>query len=125
MNKKIQLKKEPQLSRPSKEVVLLQVPSVFEDNACERFEVLVAEALAIEARVVVVDCSAAESISTVMLGLLLKLRHGMTGRDGEVRLAEVHPRVRRVLSICRLDQLFNVFSTSEAALKVDEATALV
>jgi anti-anti-sigma regulatory factor len=41
----------------------------------------------------------------------------MVGLGGEVRLAGVQPMVRRVLNICRLDQLFGLYPTPENAIR--------
>lgn len=125
MRKRISMTEKLKLNKPAKDFVLLRFPSIYEENASERFELQVDAALACRPRVVVVDLSEAESISTVMLGSLLKLRSAATELGSEVRLAQVHPLVKRVLNICRLDQLFNVFSTAEDAISADEIVAAV
>jgi anti-anti-sigma factor len=104
-------------------VLLLHVPGISDSKSCEQFELVIMRALAARPRVVVVDLSQADSVSTVMLGLLLKLRRGAAALGGEVRLADVQPMVRRVLNICRLDQLFSIFSSCEAAMAVCKPVA--
>jgi anti-anti-sigma factor len=100
-------------------VLLLHVPAnVSDGNASEQFEQTIARALASKARVIVVDLSEADSVSTIVLGQLLNLRRGAAAMGADVRLASVQPMVRRVLNICRLDRLFSVFSSFSDAMDV-------
>ena len=117
MNKMIHLTGKTTLTTAPSGVLLLRVPATISDpGACEQFELVITRALATRSQTIVVDLSEAELVSTVVLGLLLKLHRGVAAMGGEMRLAGVQPMVRRVLNICRLDQLFGVFSTPEAAM---------
>jgi anti-anti-sigma factor len=98
-------------------VLLLRVPSIGELDACDVFDRVVGRAIACRPRMVVVDLSDAESVSTVMLGLLMKLRHAVVPMGGQVRLAAVGPMVLSVLSICRLDRLFTIHHSLEEAME--------
>ena len=104
-------------------VLLLRAPGNSDPQACKQFELLINSAIATGPRLVVVDLSKANSVSTVMLGLFLKLRRELSAVDGEVRLAGVQPLVRRVLDICRLDKLFAVFSSPDEAMDAGNAAA--
>ena len=101
-------------------VVLLRIPADGDPKAGEEFDDMIAAALATRPRLIVVDLSARQFISTVMLGLLLKLRRDTSAFNGKVRLAQVQPLVRRVLNICRLDQLFGVFSSIAEAVEAPD-----
>jgi serine/threonine-protein kinase RsbW len=125
MNKGMYMMKQTSLTNAAPGVLLLRVPGITDSAGCERFDTVIAQALAARPRTVVVDLSAADSVSTVVLGSLLKLRRGIVAIGGEVRLAGVQPLVRRVLNICRLDQLFNVFSSAEEALAADKTAEMV
>jgi anti-anti-sigma factor len=98
-------------------ILVLRLPEASDRQACEDFEAEVKGALASRPTMIVVDLSTAHSISTVILGMLLSLRRSMMNLGGEVRLTGVQPMVRRVLNICRLDQLFGVFANPESAME--------
>ena len=117
--------KKATLANAAPGVLLLRVPGICDPADCEQIELIIKQALAAKPRTVIVDLSAADSVSTVVLGSLLKLRRGVVALGGEVRLAGVQPLVRRVLNICRLDQLFNVFSSAEEALSADKTAEMV
>jgi anti-anti-sigma factor len=107
-------------------VLLLHVPAnVSDGNACEQFERVIARALAAKPRMIVVDLSEADSVSTVVLGQLLSLRRGAAAMGAEVRLASVQPMVRRVLNICRLDRLFDVFSSFTDAMDMQRPVTAI
>jgi len=126
MNKTLSFTRKDTLTTAGPGVLLLHVPDASgKPDACDRFEQVINRALAARPRLVIVDLSDAESVSTVMLGLLLKLRRGAVALGGEVRLVEVQPMVRRVLDICRLDKLFGVFSTAEAAMEASATSAAI
>ncbi len=97
-------------------ILVLHLPADATPGASEGFERAIGKTLAAGPRLVIVDFSEADFVSTVMLGLLLKLRREAAEMGVEVRLAQVQPMVRRVLNICRLDQLFSVCSSVEAAM---------
>lgn len=105
-------------------VVILRVPSNPDSVACQEFESEVNRVMASKPRLVVIDLSEADSVSTVILGMILKLRCKATENGGEVRLAGVQPMVRRVLDICRLDRLFAVFSSPADAMVRDEVATV-
>ena len=108
---------QPRMSKVAPGVLLLRVPSVGEHDACDVFDRVVSRTIACKPRLVVVDLSDAESVSTVMLGLLMKLRHAVVPMGGEVRLADVLPMVLSVLTTCRLDRLFTIHASVEEAMQ--------
>jgi len=82
---------------------------------------LVAEELtpvAIDAavRVVVLDLGDLDFVESSGLGGVIAAYLKCRKRGGEFRIAAPQPNIRRVLKITRLDQLFPIFDTVEAAL---------
>lgn len=73
------------------------------------------EAIDTGARCVVLDLSRTQSMDSTALGALVQILKALRAEGGELRLAEVGDAVSRVLSITRLDQVFSIFRTLEAA----------
>ena len=105
------------MSKVAPGVLVIRVPSIGEFDACDVFDQVVSRAIACRPRLVVVDLSDAETVSTVMLGLLMKLRHAVVPMGGEVRLADVPPMMLSVLTTCRLDRLFTIHASVEDAMQ--------
>jgi anti-anti-sigma factor len=116
MNSTMYRTAQSRLTKAAPGIVLLRVPSISDLDTCDQFDLAINRAIASGPRLVVLDLSDVDSISTVMLGLLLKLRRSLVPTGAQVRLAGVQPMVRGVLNTCRLDQLFAVFSTPEEAM---------
>jgi anti-sigma B factor antagonist len=73
------------------------------------------EAIDAGARCVVLDLSSTQSMDSTALGALVQILKALRAEGGELRLAAVGDAVSRVLSITRLDQVFSIFRTLEAA----------
>lgn len=73
------------------------------------------EAIEAGARCVVLDLSRTQSMDSTALGALVQILKVLRADGGELRLAAVGDAVSRVLSITRLDQVFSIFRTLEAA----------
>lgn len=73
------------------------------------------EAIEAGARCVVLDLSKTQSMDSTALGALVQVLKLLRAEGGELRLAAVGDAVSRVLSITRLDQVFGVYRTLEAA----------
>lgn len=66
-------------------------------------------------RCVVLDLSRTQSMDSTALGALVQMLKALRAEGGELRLAAVGDAVSRVLSITRLDQVFSIYRTLEAA----------
>jgi anti-sigma B factor antagonist len=73
------------------------------------------EAIEAGARCVVLDLSRTQSMDSTALGALVQVLKLLRAEGGELRLAAVGDAVSRVLSITRLDQVFGVYRTLDAA----------
>jgi anti-anti-sigma factor len=65
---------------------------------------------------VVVDLSAVTILPSLALGLLVRMADQCGARSQKLTLAALQPQVRRVFAITRLDRVFQIAPTVEAAL---------
>ena len=67
--------------------------------------------------VVILDLSAVNYVDSTTLTAFVKLRSRMlgSGRSGTVRIAQPALSVRRILEICHLDKLFEIYDSIEEA----------
>ena len=64
---------------------------------------------------VVIDMSAVAIVPSLALGLLVRLGDQCQSRRQTLRLASLQPQVRRVFAITRLDSVFEICATVDAA----------
>ena len=55
-------------------------------------------------------------LSSAALGTLITVNNKIRQKDGQLRLANIHPQIREVFSITKLDKLFQIHSTAPKAL---------
>ena len=63
----------------------------------------------------ILDCQSLEFISSMGLGMLLRIHARLSKRGGDVKLARVHGPVADVFKIVRLDKLFHLYPTVQEA----------
>ena len=66
--------------------------------------------------VVVLDMSRVQIMPSLGLGALVKLSYKCKARKQRLKLAAVQPQVRQAMSITKLDQIFDLVDTVEAAI---------
>ena len=66
---------------------------------------------------VLLDFKNVEHLSSAMLGVLITLNKRLAKRQGRLSLAGIQPQVYEVFKITRLDKLFTIRSTVEAAIQ--------
>lgn len=64
----------------------------------------------------VLDCSALRQIENAVLRLLLSSLEEAMKRNGDVRLAAVHPTAQAALAAAGVDRLFEIFPTAADAV---------
>jgi anti-sigma B factor antagonist len=64
----------------------------------------------------VLDFQITESIDSTALGALIQVLKSARAKDGELGLASVGDGVRRVLAITRVDRVFALYATRDAAV---------
>ncbi len=57
-----------------------------------------------------------DHLSSAALGTLITINNKMKGRKGQLRLANIDPQIYEVFKITKLDKLFSIHQSTEAAL---------
>jgi anti-anti-sigma factor len=68
-------------------------------------------------KAIVLDLSHVQILSSLALGVLVKLSDACERRQQELRLAAMLPQVRDVIKLTRLDRILHLFDTVEDAAK--------
>jgi anti-sigma B factor antagonist len=82
----------------------------------QTLELALARLLARRVPLAVLDCSALTLLSSLAMGMLVRLRRDLGRWQGRVKLAGVAPRIELALQAARLIDLFEVHATVEQAL---------
>ena len=100
------------------QVLIGRLPVKFlEDSDLKTLEGLIDKAAAQDPQIstVVVDLSQVTMMPSLALGLLVQMNHKCRARKQQLRLAGIQPAVRKVFSITKLDKIFQISDTVEAA----------
>ncbi|MCA2219020.1 STAS domain-containing protein [Jidongwangia harbinensis] len=95
----------PQQTSPELVVV---VSHPLDDDMVERWQTTLAEALAAQPKRLIIDLSACPRMDAAAIVLLLRAHRQMVCADGTLVLRRPKPRVRRLLSLGRIDQVLEV-----------------
>jgi anti-sigma B factor antagonist len=60
-------------------------------------------------------------LTSLVLGKLIHVHKRLATSGGEIRLADIDPRIYEVFSITRLDRLFRIYEREDEALASFEA----
>lgn len=63
------------------------------------------------------DFKNVEHLSSAALGVLITLNKQVTERQGKMALANIQPQIYEVFRITRLNKLFNIQNTTDAAVQ--------
>ena len=58
-----------------------------------------------------------EHLSSAAFGTLISLKGRVESRDGQLRLCEIQPRIREAFTITKLDRLFAIHDSFDAAVQ--------
>lgn len=58
-----------------------------------------------------------EHLSSAALGTLITVHSRIKGKSGQLRLADIDPQIHEVFVITKLNKLFQIHRTSDAAVK--------
>jgi len=70
--------------------------------------------------VLVINLSELSSIDTAGIAILVEVLRTLNSRHGKLKLSGLSENYRRVLQLARLDRIFEVFDTVNAALASEE-----
>lgn len=63
----------------------------------------------------ILDCQHLEYISSMGLGMLIRVHSRMKNLGGDVKLARLHGTVAEILRLVKLDRIFHLYSSVEEA----------
>ena len=66
---------------------------------------------------IVIDFTVVEYLSSAALGKLITMEKKVKAASGQLKLTNIRPEILEVFTITRLDKIFNILSTTEAALE--------
>ena len=66
---------------------------------------------------IIVDLNYVEFVDSSFLGSLVAGLKLIQLKDGEIKIAELHPHVRITFELTKLDKLFNIYHTVEEAMR--------
>lgn len=63
-----------------------------------------------------INFASVDHLSSAALGTLITINNKMRARKGQLRLANIDPQIYEVFKITKLDRLFSIHESAEAAL---------
>jgi anti-sigma B factor antagonist len=63
-----------------------------------------------------ISFSSVDHLSSAALGTLITINNKVKNRKGQLRLANIDPQIYEVFKITKLDKLFQIHDTTEAAM---------
>ena len=102
---------------PSRPVIVMQAPERLSQSEAELFFAEMKPLLEAERPRIVLDCSEIQDMDSAGVETLLRCMEEAMKRDGDIKLAAVAPASAIVLELMRADRLFEVFNTSDEAVR--------
>jgi anti-sigma B factor antagonist len=63
-----------------------------------------------------ISFASVDHLSSAALGTLITINNRIKGRKGQLRLANIDPQIGEVFKITKLDKLFQIHDTTDAAM---------
>jgi anti-sigma B factor antagonist len=101
----------------SRPVIVMQVPERLYESEADTFRLELKNLLQAERPRIVLDCSGIKDIDSTGVEMLLQCMDEAMKRDGDVKLAAVAPGSAVILELMKVDRLFEVFDSSEEAVR--------
>jgi len=95
---------------------------VLDESNCEYLLNCVAEDVLDGSKKLILNCEQLEYISSMGLGMLVRVHSRMKKLGGDVKLAAIHSTVAQIIGVVGLNRLFHIYPTVEDAIAAHEAT---
>jgi anti-sigma B factor antagonist len=105
-------------------VIVMELPENLEDVEASAFFEELQPLLEVDRPRIVLDCSQVEHMDSAGIEMILNCMGEAMKRDGDVKLASLSPASAAILELMRVDRLFEVFDTSEEAIRSFQAVTL-
>lgn len=93
----------------NKDIVAVVVSGKLDESNCEYLLDCVKEEILEGRKKLIIDCYELTYISSMGLGMLVRVHSRMKKLGGDVKLAAVHGAVAQVMSIVGLNKLFHIY----------------
>lgn len=104
------------LTADDRRIIVHMQTSAVEPEDCQTLDAQVRAELAKSSRDVVIDCSRIKFLPSLAVGAFISLRRDVSAGGHAFVLAGLSPHIRQVLVLSRLDRLFTICDTLEAAV---------
>jgi anti-sigma B factor antagonist len=98
-------------------VIVMELPEQLNHVEAKRFLDELQPLLEVDRPSVVLDCSQIKHMGSAGVEMLLHCLEQAMKRDGDLKLAAISPASAVILELMRVDRLFEVFETSEEAVR--------
>lgn len=98
------------------EILLFELSGRLDSLQCDYLLNVIEHRIKRDQKKLIIDCNDLEYISSMGLGMLLRIHSRMKKRDGDVKLACVHGVVADAFKIVMLDRAFNMYPSVQAAV---------
>lgn len=105
-----------------KDVLILSADGGLTRNTSEKFVTDLESLVASGSRKLLIDCSQLTYISSWGIAILLRLRSVLDKVGGEVKMANVQGTFFRILSLSKLDTIFQIYDDLPSALEAFSST---
>lgn len=94
-----------------KDILAVVLSGTLDESTCHYLLDCVREEVLEGRKKMILDCGRLEFISSMGLGMLVRVNSRMKKLGGDVKLAAVHGTVAQVLSVVGLNKLFQIYPT--------------
>jgi anti-sigma B factor antagonist len=98
------------------DILAVVLSGTIDETNCEYLLKCVAEEILDGRTKLILDCERLGYISSMGLGMLVRIHSRMKKLGGEVKLAGVHGTVAQILSVVGLNRLFHIYPTVDDAI---------
>jgi anti-anti-sigma factor len=104
----------------NKDIIAVILAGTLDESTCQYLLDCVKDEVLEGSTKLIIDCGGLEYVSSMGLGMLVRVNSRMKKLGGEVKLAAVHGPVAQVLKVVGLNRLFEIHPTVEAAIAAHE-----
>ena len=97
-------------------LVRIRTGAIINDEQVEAFGRALSALAEVPAQRVIVSFLGVEHLTSQALGVLIQTHKALAESGGELRLADIDPRIYEVFSITRLDKVFKIYEREQDAL---------
>jgi anti-sigma B factor antagonist len=98
-------------------VIVMELPERLQQAAVKAFLASLQPLIEVDRPCIVLDCSKVQHMDSAGVQMLLHCLEEAMKRDGDLKLAAVPPASAIVMELMRVDRLFEVFETTDAAAR--------